>query len=52
MNRADQLVQIYNIDLALIIHKNGKYYTYQSIVQGFWPYTITDIIDIYNTNNE
>lgn len=33
VKRADQLVRLCNIDLALIIRKNGKYYTYRSTDQ-------------------
>lgn len=52
VKRADQLVRLCNIDLALIIRKNGKYYTYQSTDQESWPPTITDIVDTCGANNE
>lgn len=28
IKKADQLAQLYHADFALIIHKNGRYYTY------------------------
>ena len=30
VKKAHELVRLCNVDLALIIRKNGKYYTYQS----------------------
>lgn len=52
VKRADQLVRLCNIDLALIICKNGKYYTYRSTDQEFWPPTITNIVGTCGANNE
>lgn len=52
VKRADQLVRLCNIDLALIIRKNGKYYTYRSTDQESWPPTITDLVGTCGANNE
>ena len=46
----DQLVRLCNVDLALIIRKNGKYYTYQSTDQESWPPTTTDIAGTCGAN--
>ena len=50
MKRTDQLVRLCNVDLALIIYKNGKYYTYRSTDHESWPPTITDIVGTYGAN--
>ena len=46
INKAHQLAQLCHTDLTLIIHKNDRYYTYQSIDHNQWPFTITKIVYI------
>ena len=52
VKKAHELVQLCNIDLALIIRKNGKYYTYLLTDHESWPPTITAIVGIFGTNND
>jgi len=52
VKKADQLAQLCHADLALIIRKNNKYYTYRSTDHDQWPPTITEIVgtDLTNTS--
>ncbi len=42
--KADELAQLCYADLALIIRKNGRYYTYCSIDHDQWPPPMTEIV--------
>ena len=42
--KADELAQLCHADLALIIRKNGRYYTYCSIDHNQWPPPMTEIV--------
>ena len=44
VKKADQLAWLYHTDLALIIHKNGRYYTYQSNNYDHWFPMIMEIV--------
>jgi hypothetical protein len=44
VKKADQLARLCYTDLALIIRKNGRYYTYRSTDHERWPPTITEIV--------
>lgn len=44
MKKADQLARLCHADLALVIRKNGKYYTYRSTDHERWPPNITEIV--------
>ena len=44
VKKVDQLARLCHSDLALIIRKNGRYYTYRSTDQDRWPPTITEIV--------
>jgi hypothetical protein len=44
VKKADQLARLCHADLALIIRKNGRYYTYRSTDHERWPPTITEIV--------
>ena len=44
VKKADQLARLCHADLALIIRKNGRYYTYRSTDHDRWPPTITEIV--------
>ena len=46
VKKAHQLAQLCHADLALIIRKNGRYYTYRSTDHDRWPPTITEIVCI------
>ena len=46
VKKADQLARLCHADLALIIRKNGKYYTYRSTDHDRWPPTITEIVSM------
>lgn len=44
VKKADQLARLCHADLALVIRKNGRYYTYRSTDHERWPPTITEIV--------
>lgn len=50
VKKADQLARLCQADLALIIRKNGRYYTYRSTDHQRWPPTITEIVCITPTH--
>ena len=49
VKKADQLARLCHADLALVIRKNGRYYTYRSTDHERWPPTITEIVRINPT---
>ena len=51
VKKTDELVQLCNIELTLIIRKNGKYYIYRSTDHESWPPTITNIVGTFDINN-
>ena len=44
IKKADQLARLCNADVALIIRRNGRYYTYRSIDHEQWPPTRSEIV--------
>ena len=44
MKKADQLARLCYVDVALIIRRNGRYYTYRSIGHQQWPLSMTEIV--------
>ena len=44
IKKADQLARLYHADVALIIGRNGRYYTYRSTDHELWPPNITEIV--------
>lgn len=44
LKKADELARLCNADLALIIRKNGRYYTYKSTDHESWPPTMVEIV--------
>ena len=44
VKKADQLARLCQADLALIIRKGGRYYTYRSTDHDQWPPIITEIV--------
>jgi len=46
MKKAYQLGRLCNADVALIIRKNGIYYTYRSTDRTSWPPTTKEIVRI------
>ena len=44
MKKADQLARLCHADLALIIRRKGRYYTYRSSESETWPPTIREIV--------
>ena len=44
MKRADQLARLCRADVALIIRRNGRYYTYRSTDREQWPPTMLEIV--------
>lgn len=44
VKKADQLARLCHADLALIIRKNGRYYTYRSTDYERWPPPIIEIV--------
>lgn len=49
MKKADELARLCHADLALIIRKNDRYYTYRSIDHNQWPPRLTEIVCLNGT---
>lgn len=47
MKKADQLARLCHADVALIIRRNGRYYTYRSTDHERWPPTMLEIVSMY-----
>jgi len=46
IKKADQLARLCQADVALIIRRNGRYYTYRSIDHDQWPPSLSEIVRI------
>ncbi len=46
LKKADQLARLCYADVALIIRRNGRYYTYRSTDHERWPPSMTEIVRI------
>ncbi len=44
ITKVDQLARFCHADVALIIRRNGRYYTYRSTNHELWPPNITEIV--------
>jgi len=44
MKKADQLARLCHADVALIISRNGRYYTYRSTDHERWPLPMSEIV--------
>ena len=44
IKKADELARFCHADVALIIRRKGRYYTYQSIDHEQWPPTRSEIV--------
>lgn len=44
MKKADQLARLCHADVALIICRNGRYYTYRSTDYERWPPPMSEIV--------
>jgi len=44
IKKADQLARLCNADVAVIIRRNGRYYTYRSIDHEQWPPARSEIV--------
>ena len=44
MKKADQLARLCHADVALIIRRNRRYYTYRSTDHEWWPPSMTEIV--------
>ena len=44
MKKADQLARLCHADVALIIRRNGRYYTYRSTDHERWPPPMSEIV--------
>jgi hypothetical protein len=42
--KAHRLSKAYDIDIAIIMHKNGQYFTYRSVDRESWPPTMKQIV--------
>jgi hypothetical protein len=55
--KAHKLAKVHDIDIAVIMHKNGQYVTYRSKNHESWPPTMKQIVsrnscpDFYNRFN-
>jgi hypothetical protein len=46
--KAHKLAKVHKIDIAVIMHENGRYYTYRSTDQESWPPTMKQIVGQYS----
>jgi hypothetical protein len=46
--KAHKLAKVHGIDIAVIMHKNGRYFTYRSLDQESWPPTMKQIVSRYS----
>jgi len=46
--RGHKFGKAHEVDVAIILRKNGQYYTYRSLNQESWPPTIKQIISQYS----
>ena len=44
VRQAHKLATVHNIDIAIIMHKNGQYCTYRSLDHESWPPTMKQIV--------
>jgi hypothetical protein len=42
--KAHKLAKVHEIDIAIIMRKNGRYFTYRSLDQESWPPTMKQIV--------
>jgi hypothetical protein len=45
---AHKLAKVHKIDIAVIMHENGRYFTYRSTDQESWPPTMEQIVGQYS----
>jgi len=50
MKKADQLAQLCHADVAVIIRRRGKYFTYRSIDHEQWLPNLSEIVRINPTH--
>lgn len=50
MKKADQLARLCYVDVAVIIRRNERYYTYRSTDHDQWPPAITEIVGMNLTD--
>ena len=46
--KAHKLAKVHKVDIAVIMHENGRYYTYRSTDQESWPPTMKQIVGQYS----
>lgn len=46
MKKADQLARLCQADVALIVRRNGRFYTYRSMDHQQWPPAMSEIVRI------
>jgi len=46
--KAYELGMLCNVDVAVIVRKNGRYFTYRSINQETWPPAMKEIVSLYH----
>jgi hypothetical protein len=44
VKQAHKLATVHNVDIAIIMHKNGQYFTYRSVDRESWPPTMKQIV--------
>lgn len=47
IKKAYELGKLFDIDVAVILHKNGRYFTYRSTDQESWPPSMKQIVSLY-----
>ena len=48
IKKADKLARFCDADVALIIRRDGRYYTYCSIDYKQWPPSLAEIINVHH----
>jgi hypothetical protein len=46
VKKAYELGELCDIDIAVIIRKNGRYYTYRSVDDDSWPPSMCQIVSL------
>jgi hypothetical protein len=49
VKKARKLTKVHDMDIAIIMRKNGQYYTYSSTDEKSWPPTMEQIVSQYSS---
>jgi hypothetical protein len=52
LRKAYELGKLCDVDVAVILHKNGRYFTYRSIDKESWPPSMKEIVSNIALSNQ